>query len=502
MFLSSLHKPWSTILLTTLVIAICMTLFSGIASAQGAITGSARFYGNAMGDKQGSPVTAEEICAWIEEEEVGCGPIQRGKYKIVINEPEGEDYNNQAIVFTIWLDDTQQEIEAQEKSAIWEHGAETQINLIFPGALANAVNKARSVIAGFISPNAADKGKQDAAARDSGNVQDSGAQVKQEMEEEKQRRMSEMQQILDSETARIAQDLAGNLENAKFNYDNEIQRLEQHNNNDGETSNIQYEIENQQEELNRHQEELNRARRDNNDRRYISDLERNIDELGRNIQRLNMNLSQAKSRGNSNISREKGNMDRQYAEQKMMLDRDAREQIARMQGEMQRQITNLDGQMNEALRQRQRDLQRQQGEEERMRREEEMREEQMEGQMQADERRFEMEEERMQRQMGMEEERMQRDLELQEERMRMEQEMRQRGSRPGMQQGMQPGMRQGPGGEGPESGPPQKRRGFLSNPKPGAKMGRIDNVMDPTMLAVVGIGLTILTTGVTLIRSK
>ena len=33
-------------------------------------------------------------------------------------------------------------------------------------------------------------------------------------------------------------------------------------------------------------------------------------------------------------------------------------------------------------------------------------------------------------------------------------------------------------------------------------MGTIDNIMDPTMLAVVGIGLTILTTGLTLFRSK
>ena len=63
------------------------------------------------------------------------------------------------------------------------------------------------------------------------------------------------------------------------------------------------------------------------------------------------------------------------------------------------------------------------------------------------------------------------------------------------------GMGQGPGPD-MDSGPPEKRRGFLSNPKPGAKIGAIDNIMDPTMLAVVGIGLTILTTGLTLIRSN
>ena len=159
MYLSSVHKPWITILLTTFVVAICMTLFSSIANAQGTATGSARFYGNAMGDKQGSPVTAEEICAWIKDEEIACGPIQRGKYKIVIDEPEGEDYDDQTIAFTIWLEDTQQEIEAQGGLAVWQDGTTTEINLIFPGALANAVNKARSAIAGFISPNAGNANK-------------------------------------------------------------------------------------------------------------------------------------------------------------------------------------------------------------------------------------------------------------------------------------------------------------------------------------------------------
>jgi hypothetical protein len=483
MYLSTLHKPWLTILLATLVIAICMTFFSGIASAQGTVTGSARFYGSAMGDKQGSPVTAEEICAWIQEEEVACGPIQRGKYKIVIDEPEGEDYDDQTIVFTIWLEETQKEIEAQEGFAVWQDGATTQINLIFPGALANAVNKARSAIAGFISPKAAAKGATD---RGSGNVQGNGGQVTQ-MEEQKQRRISEMQQNLESEKARIEQDLAGSLESVQVNYDNELQRLQQNHNTDGETINIQYEID-------KHEEELTRQRQNNGDRRYI-------DELERNIERLNMNLAQAKSRGNSNISREKGNMDRQFQEQKMMLQRDAREQITRMESEMQRSIMNITREMDEQLRQQQSNQQRQQGEQERMRREEEMREEQMVGQMEADERRFEMEEERMERQMKMEEQRMQRDLEMQEERMRMEQDMMQRGGRQGMQ-GMQGDRGPGPGGPEAESGPPQKRRGFLSNPKPGAKMGAIDNIMDPTMLAMVGIGLTILTTGVTLIRSK
>ena len=486
MYLSSVHKSFIAILLTTLVIAICMTLFSGIANAQGTVTGSARFYGSAMGDKQGSPVTAEEICAWIQEEEVACGPIQRGKYKIVIDEPEGEDYDDQTIVFTIWLEETQKEIEAQEGFAVWQDGTTTEINLIFPGALANAVNKARSAIAGFISPNAgnADKNKQNSAGRGSGNAQGSGDQVKTRMEEEKQRRISEMQQSLESEKARIEQDLAGSLESVQVNYDNELQRLQQNHNTDGETINIQFEID-------KHEEELTRQRQNNGDRRYI-------DELERNIERLNMNLTQAKSRGNSNIAREKGNMDRQFQEQKMMLQRDAREQITRMESEMQRSIMNITREMDEQLRQQQSNQQRQQGEEERRRREEEMRESQMAGQMEADERRFEMEEERMQRQMEMEEQRMQRDLEMQEERMRMEQEMMQRGGLQGMQGG------RGPGPDGPEaeSGPPQKRRGFLSNPKPGAKMGTIDNIMDPTMLAIVGIGLTVLTTGLTLIRSK
>jgi len=453
-----------------------MTLLSGIANAQETITGSARFYGNAMGDKAGTPVTAQEICAWMDDDEVGCGPIQRGKYKIVIDEHEGEDYDDQTIVFTIWLDATQQEIEAQERFAVWEDGSETQMNLIFPGALANAVNKARSAIAGLISPNAGQGNR----AGTSGNVQGSGGQVKTQMEAEKQRQVSQMEQRLESETKKTEQKLASSLESAKFNYENEVKRIEQNHNNSGELSNIQYEIE-------KHEAELTRQRQNGGDRRYI-------DELERNLERFRMNLNQAKSRNQGEVAREIGNMERQYQEQKMMFERDAREQILRMESEMQRSISNLEQQMNSELRQRQGDLTRRQGEEERMQREEEMREEQMQSQMDSDERRFQMEEDRMQRQMEMEEKRMQRELELQEERMRMEQGMMQRG---GMQRDMGP--RDGPKAE---SGPPQKRRGFLSNPKPGAKLGTIDNLMEPTMLAMVGIGLTVLTTGLTLIRSK
>ena len=70
---------------------------------------------------------------------------------------------------------------------------------------------------------------------------------------------------------------------------------------------------------------------------------------------------------------------------------------------------------------------------------------------------------------------------------------------PGMGSGM------GPGGQGPQGmapGEPGKKRGFLMNPKPGTQARGINASMDPTMLAMIGIAITVLATGLTLFRGN
>jgi hypothetical protein len=119
-------------------------------------------------------------------------------------------------------------------------------------------------------------------------------------------------------------------------------------------------------------------------------------------------------------------------------------------------------------------------ERERMEADEEMRREEMERQQRMDEQRMEMERERMER----EDERRREESEL---RLEMERERMER--RPA---GVQP-----VAGERSKSGP---SRGLFSNRKAGEATSGIDNIMDPTTLTIIGIALTVLTTGMTLFK--
>jgi len=94
--------------------------------------------------------------------------------------------------------------------------------------------------------------------------------------------------------------------------------------------------------------------------------------------------------------------------------------------------------------------------------------------------RFEMERERMEREEEMRREQMERESEMRLQQM-------QRGQR-----GVQP-----VAGEKRESGP---SRGLFSNRAAGEATSGIDNIMDPTMLTIIGIALTVLTTGMTLFK--
>ena len=89
----------------------------------------------------------------------------------------------------------------------------------------------------------------------------------------------------------------------------------------------------------------------------------------------------------------------------------------------------------------------------------------------------------------MERERMEQDAEMRREQMAMSQQRMGRG-----EPGIQPVMN-----ECPKSGP---SRGLFSNRKAGEATSGIDNIMDPTTLTIIGIALTVLTTGMTLFKGN
>ena len=105
------------------------------------------------------------------------------------------------------------------------------------------------------------------------------------------------------------------------------------------------------------------------------------------------------------------------------------------------------------------------------------------------EERREMERERMDREEEMRREQMEQEAEMRREQMEMDRQRMERG---------QPGVRPVAGGS-PKSGP---SRGLFSNRAAGEATSGIDNIMDPTMLTIIGIALTVFTTGMTLFKSN
>ena len=95
---------------------------------------------------------------------------------------------------------------------------------------------------------------------------------------------------------------------------------------------------------------------------------------------------------------------------------------------------------------------------------------------------------------GMEQQRREQEAEERKERMEME---RQRMAMDQQRMGRgQPGVRP-VADERPKSGP---SRGLFSNRAAGEATSGIDNIMDPTMLTIIGIALTVFTTGMTLFK--
>ena len=136
----------------------------------------------------------------------------------------------------------------------------------------------------------------------------------------------------------------------------------------------------------------------------------------------------------------------------------------------------------------------------RTRSEEDMRQEQIEMEREQMERESEMREKEGEERREMERERMDREEDMRREQMEQEAEMRREQmelDRQRMERG-QPGV-QPVGGESPQSGP---SRGLFSNRAAGEATSGIDNIMDPTMLTIIGIALTVFTTGMTLFKGN
>ena len=93
----------------------------------------------------------------------------------------------------------------------------------------------------------------------------------------------------------------------------------------------------------------------------------------------------------------------------------------------------------------------------------------------------------MDREEDMRREQMEQEAEMRREQMELDRQRMGRG---------QPGVRP-VGGERSQSGP---SRGLFSNRAAGEATSGIDNIMDPTMLTIIGIALTVLTTGMTLFK--
>ena len=123
----------------------------------------------------------------------------------------------------------------------------------------------------------------------------------------------------------------------------------------------------------------------------------------------------------------------------------------------------------------------------RTRSEEDMRREQIEMERERMERETEMREKEGEERREMERERMEREEEMRREQMELDRQRMERG-----QPGVQP-----VAGERLKTGP---SRGLFSNRAAGEATSGIDNIMDPTMLTIIGIALTVFTTGMTLFK--
>ena len=190
---------------------------------------------------------------------------------------------------------------------------------------------------------------------------------------------------------------------------------------------------------------------------------------------------------------ERRQMDRDRMEREEERQRDREDRDAEMRQDEQQSRRG----MEEDMRREQMEMER-----DRMERETGMREKEGEERREMEREQMEAEEEMRREQMKLQAERQEREgkerMEMERQRMEQEDEMRRELmelERQRMQSG-QPGVRP-VGDESPQSGP---GRGLFSNKKAGEATSGIDNIMDAGTLTIIGIVLTVLTTGMTLFK--
>ena len=205
-----------------------------------------------------------------------------------------------------------------------------------------------------------------------------------------------------------------------------------------------------------------RMERENEDR----DRRREMDEQRMEMEQQRMESEDERRREQMKLQadrQEKEGTDRRESEQQR---RESEEQRRREQGEREAEAREKENKARRKM------------EQQRMESEEGLRREQMKLQAERQERegkeRIEMERQRME-----------------QNQQRMERDQQRRG--PG-QPGVQP-----VAGERLKTGP---SRGLFSNRAAGEATSGIDNIMDPTMLTIIGIALTVFTTGMTLFKSN
>lgn len=187
----------------------------------------------------------------------------------------------------------------------------------------------------------------------------------------------------------------------------------------------------------------------------------------------------------------------QEARLEMERERMAREDELRREEDAERRKLERERMDREEARQLEREAReselRREEDSERRKMEEEMRREQMEMERERMARDTEMREKEGAARLEMERERMEREEEMRREQMEMDRQRMGRG-----QPGFQPVAGENPNNS-PKSGP---SRGLFSNRKAGEMTSGVDNIMDPAKLTIIGIVLTVLTTGMTLFKGN
>ena len=453
-----------------LTISLSLTTYVDTSLAQGTPPTHA-FKGNIV-NAAGNPVRdGANMKALIDGNTVAQSTAQGGQYKLIVTQPQGVSFSGKTVTFTVG----QYKV---NETAKWQPGSNSVMNLTGQ-TQQNTINRARGAIAGFIDPNRT--GSQNQPPQDP--QQDSRA-LEQRLNKEKEQRIAQIragfQQVMDQ--AQI--DADREKEEAKLNYDMELRNIENDSGQNGEAS--------------MHQQELDETQRQYDDAKQRGAGRQHLDELERRLIRVRGNLERARSQSTGDKSRRISNAKMEYDRRVSQADRQLREQLSRMKQEMSREIGNIEREFGQQLQSQKEEAQRQQSEQQRMAREEQSQQKRMDMERQRDEQRFQQEEDRMKREMEMQEERMNREMQMDEQRMRMEEDRMRR-----MGQGSGPGM--GPGGQGPDGmapGVPMKTRGFLMNPKPGSQAQGFNAAMDPTMLAMIGIAITVLATGLTLFKGN